>query len=522
MKEVAMNKAHIRTNVFILVFLLSLFLPKLSAQQEAMFLDTEPLISLDFKDASLKDILKVFSIQSKMNFIASEGVQDRKVTLYLYNVPIQDAMDKIFKANNLSYDLDKRANIFIVKDWGKPQVETITKVFYLKYATVSTSSLKEEMADNLPSTTTEEGTEESSSSSSSSSSEDTGKWKKEEEAGITTAIKKLLSKDGVVIEDFRTNSLIVTDIPSRMEVIAMAVTALDVPVPQVMLEVEMLDVSKNAVDKIGFKYGQTPFTLVLTGAAMGTMWPMTKTNLPLTALRQFTPGNIAINTGSNTYTAMLDFLKTQNDTKYLARPRILTLNNETAEIKITTQETVGVIQEVTTGSATTTASQPERMQTGVTLRVTPQINPDTGEITMFIMPTVKDVSTSTFLINNTGTTYYKDPETRSTKSVVRIKDGDTVVVGGLIRNERSQTITKLPFFGDLPILGSLFRHKNKEKDKERELLVFITPRLVKEGATQLAQAQKAAIPQREQGTATGVERQDLIRASLSEFEEKKK
>ncbi|MFA4842974.1 MAG: secretin N-terminal domain-containing protein, partial [Candidatus Omnitrophota bacterium] len=362
-----------------------------------------------------------------------------------------------------------------------------------------------------------------SASSGGGGGEDTGKWKKEEEAGITTVVKKLLTSEGSVIEDFRTNSLIVTDIPSRIPVIAQTIAALDMPVAQVMLEVEMLDVSKNAVDKIGFKFGQTPFTVVLTGSSMGLMWPFGGTNLPLSAIRQFAPGNIAVNTGSNTYTVMLDFLKTQTDTKYLARPRILTLNNETAEIKITTSETVGVISQVTTGASTTSSTTPERVTTGVTLRVTPQINSDTGEITMFIMPEVKDVSTSSFLIGNTGSTFYKDPETRSTKSVVRVKDGDTIVVGGLIRNERTETYTKLPILGDLPLVGLFFRHRNKEKDRERELLVFITPRLLKNSdAQQLAAANKVTLPEREQNTATGVRRQDIIGASLNRFEEKRK
>jgi len=478
---------------------------------------------MDLQDASLKDILKIFSMQSGLNFIASEAVQDRKITLYLDKVPLQEAMDKLFKANNLSYEMDKQANIILVKDWGKPQIETITKVFYLKYATVSTSSLKEEMnnqigPNSLTSATGTAGGATSTGAGGVGGTSSQGKWAEEEDSGITRAVKKILSEHGSVIEDFRTTSLVITEIPSRMPIIEKTIAALDVPVAQVMLEVEMLDVSKNLVDKIGFKFGQTPFTAVLTGASMGTMWPFISSNLPFSAERMFTPGSLAVNTGTNTYTAMLDFLRTQTDTRYLARPRILTLNNETAEIKITTQETVGVNETVVTGTTPTTNTTPERVETGVTLRVTPQINSETSEITMFIMPTVKDVSTSSFLIGNTGSTYYKDPEERSTKSTVRVKDGETVVLGGLIRNEKTQTITKLPILGDLPLLGTFFRHKNKEKDKERELLVFITPHIVKDNGVNLAQAKRVNLPEREQGTTTAVNRQDIIATSLNTFE----
>ena len=104
---------------------------------------SEPEISMDLQDASVKDVLKILSIQSNLNFVASEGVKDRKLTLFMDKVPLKEAMDKIFTANNLSYDLDSNATVFIVKDLGRPQVETITEVFKLRHATISSSSIKE-------------------------------------------------------------------------------------------------------------------------------------------------------------------------------------------------------------------------------------------------------------------------------------------------------------------------------------------------------------------------------------------
>ncbi|MFA5177450.1 MAG: secretin N-terminal domain-containing protein, partial [Candidatus Omnitrophota bacterium] len=260
-------KINFRSFVFILTLFNLILLPKLNA------LDGPPLsayksviISMDLQDASLKDILKLLSIQAGLNFIASEGVQDRKMTLYMDKVPLQEAMDKIFKANNLSYDLDPESSVFIVNDWGKPTTQTVTKVFYLKYATVSSSSLKEEMKNNISSSGT-------TSSSSSSDSTEGGKWKVAEESGITEVVKKLLSKDGSMVEDYRTNSLTVTDVPSKMAIITQAITSLDVPIPAVLLEVEMLDVSKSVVDTIGFKYGQTPLTVSVTGATASLGFP---------------------------------------------------------------------------------------------------------------------------------------------------------------------------------------------------------------------------------------------------------
>jgi len=523
-----------RLGFFIFIFSLCLPAAKLNADPKIFSDESEKTISMDFQDASLKDILKAFSIQSGLNFIASEALQDRKITLYLNQVPLDKAMDKLFKANNLSYELDRDANIFIVKDWGRLQVETITRVFYLKYATVSSSSLKEEMSRNMSSSTTAGATTSATTQTSGTATAGgggggSGKWGVEEDSGITKAIKRLLSENGSVVEDFRTNSLIVTDTPSRISVIAQTIKALDVAVPQVMLEVEMLDVSKSTVDKLGLKFGQTPFSMTMTGATMFTKFPFASllgeganvdkagSNIP----GHFTSGSVAVN--SVGYTVLLDFLKTQTDTKYLARPRILTLNNETAEIKITTQETVGVTVSTTTteGTAHSEEGVPERVETGVTLRVTPQVNLETGEITMFILPTVKDTTTSTFLVSGSTSQYFKDPEERSTKSMVRIKDGETVIIGGLLRHETVQTITKLPILGDIPLLGAFFRHKDKSKDKERELLIFITPRIINEKDIKLAQTKKVTLPEREQGMVSGVNRESSINASLNSFEKKK-
>ena len=128
--------------VFIFFLTLCLLPLKLPAAEQSPFGDSNVAISMDFQDANLKDVVKILSIQSGLNFIASEAVQDRKITLFLDKVPIKETMDKLFKANNLTYELDKEAKIFIVKDWGKPEIETITKVFYLKYRGIPSANIE--------------------------------------------------------------------------------------------------------------------------------------------------------------------------------------------------------------------------------------------------------------------------------------------------------------------------------------------------------------------------------------------
>ena len=520
--------------LLLFLFFLSLFLFPfpLSAQQESDFEYPDATISMDFKDASLKDVLKIFSMQSGLNFIASEAVEDRNVTLYLDKVNLRQVMDKLFVANNLTYDIDKGNNIFIVKDLGKPQNETVTKVFYLKHATVSSSSVKEHMAQKeTNSATTSTSTSTSSSESYSSESSDTsdteekGKWKIEKDAGITSAVKQLLTKDiGYCMEDFRTNSLIVTDTPMKMKVIAQVIASLDVAEPQVMLEVEMLDVSKDTVDKLGFEFGDSPFTAILTGASASTGFPFGSWSKVFNAAK----GSLAINTGANTYQMQLDYMRTQTDTKYLARPKLLTLNNETAEIYITKDEIVGREDTTTYDSGTpTTTSEYQRSTdlkltpegTGIFLKVTPQINLDTNEVTMVVNP--KSSVSSTSDLSQTGNPQ-ADIEIRSTKSVVKVRDGETVVLGGLIHQDKKVVTKKLPILGDIPFLGVFFRHKYQEKDIQRELIVFITPHIIRSPEAKAFQMQKFNLPMREQGAAPGLNRDYLINSSLNNFDKKNK
>jgi type II secretory pathway component GspD/PulD (secretin) len=197
------------------------------------------------------------------------------------------------------------------------------------------------------------------------------------------------------------------------------------------------------------------------------------------------------------------------------------LNNETAEIKITTNEAIGVRTTTTGSTGDNVNADPERQETGVSLRVTPQVNLETGYITMFIYPQVSDATTSV-TITNAGKEYtFKNPEVRSSKNSVRIRDGETVIIGGLIRNQLSQTTKKVPILGDIPIIGMMFRHKYKDKDVNRELLVFITPRIVKDAYYQKTTktAKKPLAAAREQSAPSSlINRQAVINSRLNSFE----
>jgi type IV pilus assembly protein PilQ len=465
-------------------------------------------ISMDFRDASLKDILKIFSEQSGLNFIASQSVQDRTVTLYLDQVPLQDALDKIMAANNLTYKLEPGSNIFTVQETGRPAIEVVTKVYALKYSHLGGSKIQTQI--DAMKEASSEGSQSSESGGSSSSGGADGA-----SGSIETVVQNVLSPSGKMIVDQRTNSIIVTDVPAQFDVIDRVVALLDTPTPQVMIEVEMLDVSKRTIDEMGVDTSSG--ILQLTGGKVDTRFPNfmgDAVSQLMSTVQADTVGDPGVQVktfqygtlDASIFTALLEYLTTDTRTKYLARPRILTMSNQKAIIQISTQEAIGQnMVTSSTGSASTTTVEAERYATGVTLVVTPQVDTDSRMVTMAVEPTVTEAKTgATF----NGTTY-KDPEVRSSKSTLVVKDGETIVVGGLIRNRLEKTVKKMPILGDIPLIGMMFRHTDNSEE-ERELLVFITPRIAGlENAAMLAQAAVA----RPVGTSRSAGREQPIGVS---------
>ncbi len=483
----------------------------LNTKYYAEYLLTDPSkkVSMDFEDADLIDVLKALSQQVGLNFICPENIKKRKITCYFENVTLKEAFDSLLTANNLAYEFRPESNIFIVKELGRPEVETITKVYRLKYTRVSNSKLDTEIISQLAQ---EEGGAQGGSGTDSSGSAET-EGAAGTEKGYTTlkeAIMNLLSDVGKLVEDPRTNSLIITDRPSRFPAIERVIKELDIPVPQVMIEAEILDVSKDLLDKLGFRYGESIFSF--SGATRNTAFPLPSRLVDGIVTREkskkdFTPGSFSF----TNFSVVLDLIRKDSGTRFLARPRILTLSNETAEIRIIKDEAIG---KKVTAAENSLSEEAERTPTGITLRVTPQVNLDTGEITMVIVPTVSEAVDSTIsLLTPAGLQPLKDPEKRIFKSVLTVKDGETIVLSGLIRNKAEETFAYLPLLGDLPVIGALFRHKNKTK-KTRELVVFITPKII--WPVSFQKKKFAFAPQREQKS---VEREKAIREALEKFTE---
>jgi len=450
----------------------------------------EKTISMNFTDAKLENVLKMFSQQSGLNFIVSANIASKTVNLYLDDVPVEEALEHILSAHNLTYEISPGSSIFVVKALQVSPEQLMTRVYPLKFATVSSSQL-------LSTLSTDE------------SEEDAGD--EEEATGIVGAISAVLSPSGTVIEDARTNSLIVNDIPSQFPIIESTITKLDIRIPLILIEVELLDISKTTADDMGVKFGSESFASI-SPASRNTAYPFNPDKLIDDGLftKSYTEGTISFPALAIT----LDFLRSHTDTKNLARPRILTLNNSTAEISITTDEAIGLSTNTTSSEGTATSvAQAERVQTGVSLKVTPQANVYTREITMAIEPRVAQVTPGeTF-----GGQNFLDPEERETKTILRVHDGDTIVLGGLLRTETSNVRTLVPVLGQIPVLGAAFRHKDKS-ETQRELIIFITPHILDENVPMKTASAKPQRIVREQSTPSN--RMQAIEKDLSYMEKK--
>ncbi|MDD5613469.1 MAG: secretin N-terminal domain-containing protein [Candidatus Omnitrophica bacterium] len=467
-------------NLSLLILIIIIFTVCLTAGSSDSL--DEKKVSFDFKDASLKDVLKAFSIQSGMNFIASERIEDRKITLYMENVPVSSALDTILKANNLTYDQPPGTNIIMIKVMTVPAVETATRIYRLNYADPDTIKA---LFDSMSTAKQIQSTAADGASTSMS------------------FLQGILSEFGKVASDKRTNSLIVTDIPSQFPMIEGAIAQLDEPTPQVMIEAEILEVSTDYMEKIGI-YFEDNGMIQFTGAKKATRLPFI-TDERFSGLADSTTGYGTISTSM--FQPLLNLLKENKKTKVLARPKILTLSNQQAEIQITANTAVATT--TTDTESDRIYEQPERIQTGVKLVVTPIVNKD-GFVTIDVAPEVTEPKDSPFF---PGT--YVDPHTRSAKATIRIKDGDTLVLGGLIKQDEDIRSRKVPVLGDLPIIGKIFNHDYK-MDQSKELIIFITPHIVKDYHYGAAQAQSSL--EREPSIDDSLNKEEAMERSLKELD----
>ncbi|MFZ5800581.1 MAG: secretin N-terminal domain-containing protein [Candidatus Omnitrophota bacterium] len=443
--------------------------------------------SLELKDMDIMDVLKLLSQKTGLNIVAGKNVRG-KITLYLKNVDVRDVLRIILETNELAFEEDGNIiKVMTARDYellfGKKFGDkTKVKVVPLKYATAADlvpllnqikSQIGKVLVDEQSNTVVMMDTETLLAEMQN--------LIKEVDVPVVTRVfalsytkaedleKKLagvLSKNvGQIRVDARSNKVYVTDIPSKMLEVESIINAFDEKHRQVLIEAKIVKVELGDEFKMGVDWEailrayhdmdfKSAFTVLTSTDKKG----------------RFSIGSIA----SDDYTAVVEALEHVGKTNTLSSPRITALNNEEAKILVGSTEPYVTTTTTTPASGpTTTAESVNFIDVGVKLFVTPTINEESF-ITMKIRPEVSSVDNYLTTSQNN-----KIPivTTTTAETTVMVKDGVTIVIGGLIKDEVIDTVNKVPIMGDLPLLGFLFRNRDKKITKS-ELVVFLTPHIV--------------------------------------------
>ncbi|EMT3488024.1 type IV pilus secretin PilQ [Neisseria gonorrhoeae] len=413
-------------------------------------------ISLDFQDVEIRTILQILAKESGMNIVASDSVNG-KMTLSLKDVPWDQALDLVMQARNL--DMRQQGNIvniaprdeLLAKDKAFLQAEKdiadlgalYSQNFQLKYKNV------EEFRSIL----------------------------RLDNADTTGNRNTLVSGRGSVLIDPATNTLIVTDTRSVIEKFRKLIDELDVPAQQVMIEARIVEAADGFSRDLGVKFGATGRKKlknetsafgwgVNSGFRGGDKWEaQTKINLPVVAAANSISLVRAISSGA--LNLELSASESLSKTKTLANPRVLTQNRKEAKI----ESGYEIPFTVTTASGGGNSTNTELKKAVLGLTVTPNITPD-GQIIMTVKIN-KDSPAQCASGNNTILCI----STKSLNTQAMVENGGTLIVGGIYEENNGNTLTKVPLLGDIPVIGNLFKTRGKKTDR-RELLIFITPRII--------------------------------------------
>jgi type IV pilus assembly protein PilQ len=450
-------------------------------------------ISLDFKDADIQNVLRVLADVSNMNIIATDDVKG-KITLHLSEVPWDQALDLVLRTNRL--EATQEGNVMRISTIGRLKeerealraavdAERELEPLRIAYQRVNYARADEALIDK---------------------------------------VKGVLSDRGSVTFDDRTNTIIVRDIQRGIVDAEQLIHELDVQSPQVLIEANIVEATEDFARGLGVQWGYNynggPSTGTPTGSnfpgsigiggsglGLGSAPPGTGTSgvlprvpfladfpVPSNFGSGFGPGagsalDLALGSldGSSSLAARLTALEEEAKGKVISRPRVITMNNVAATIQSLTilrvklPSTGTVINTGTGGVAGGSSTATEKINTGITLVVTPQVSSD-GFVLMniYAKSSQPDFSRAVDGIPN--------EISREANSNVLIKDGETVVLGGIFRHTGDDRESGLPYLRNVPGLGWLFK-RTLDSKRQEELLVFITPKVVETGTAALPPAE---------------------------------
>ena len=435
-------------------------------------------LSLNFQNIEVRALLQVIADFTNFNVVTSDTVTGN-VTLRLKDVPWDQALDIILQAKNLG--LRKSGNVILIapKDElnakekieleAKKQIAELeplrTQAFQLNYAKV------QDIANGLTGSSTGTG-------------------------GSSGNASRILSSRGAVVFETRTNQLFVTDIPSKLEEVQSLIAKIDIPVRQVLIESRIviadeefgrsLGVRLGATDLRGIQGGIPGYSLggnnyVAIGGNMNAVGAQTLqnpsgtatfadsqfVNLPATGANGFNPATFALSLFNSTANRFLNLeisaLEADGRGKVVSSPRVITADQQKALI----EQGEELPYQVATSSGATSL---QFRKANLKLEVTPQITPE-GNVIMNVDVTKDSVGRATtagFAIN-----------TKHVNTQVLVENGGTVVIGGIFEQQDREDVTKVPWLGDVPYLGNLFKTRTTSTSKT-ELLIFLTPKVVTE------------------------------------------
>jgi type IV pilus assembly protein PilQ len=393
-------------------------------------------ISLNFKDADLKDVFRIFHEISGYNIVLDPSVSGN-VTIVLESVPEDQALDIILKNNGLDKIFEN--NVIRIASTQKLSQEAAAR-----------KQLQEakELEEN-PVTFTR--------SLSYAKAKD-----------VVPIVKRIMSKRGDVIMDDRTNTLVISDIAAKREPINRLIDSLDEQTPQVSIEARIVETDREFERDLGITWGANARWDPALGTQTGLQFPHTAdVSYDVTLPAKASAGSLGVNFGNvlNSFTlqAKLDAFELNGDVKILSAPRVATQNNQTAIIEQGTQ--IPVV------NTTATEINVEFISASLRLEVTPQI---TKEGTVIMM--VKVDNSSPDFVNRVGDVPPIITERAQTQ--ILVEDGGTAVIGGIFTIRDSVSETGVPGLKRIPGLGWLFKNKSMNR-KNTELLIFITPRILK-------------------------------------------
>ncbi len=384
-------------------------------------------VTLQFRDANLKMVFEALSRTSGINVLLDRDVRpDLKTSIFVMGVSVKDTIDLILLQNQLEKKVIGDNTVFIypgtpakLKDYQDLKIRS----FHLTNA---------------------------------------------DPKQMLTMIKTLLKTRDIFIHE-KTNSIVMRDTPEAIRLAEKMVADQDIAEPEVMLEVEVLEITRTRASQLGIKYPES-FTVATPDSVQ-----------TLSQLRGLSSGGLLVSPLSATLNLKLE----DSDTNVLASPRIRVRNREKAKVMIGSRVPVitNAVTPVSTGTPVITGSV-QYLDVGLKLEVEPDIHLD-REV---VIKVGLDVSSIIREVPNvqSGTLAY-EVGTRNASTVLRLKDGETQILAGLINDEDRKVASKIPGLGQIPVLGRLFS-SHKDDNTKTEIVLSITPRIV--GSARLREARE--------------------------------